>query len=26
VWGGQWKMMDLGHVELHKPGMGPHRR
>lgn len=26
VWGGSWKMMDLGHVELHKPGMGPHRR
>ncbi len=25
VWGGSWKMMDLGHVELHKPGMGPHR-
>jgi peptidoglycan L-alanyl-D-glutamate endopeptidase CwlK len=26
VWGGSWKLMDLGHVELHKPGMGPHRR
>lgn len=26
VWGGSWKMMDLGHVELHEPGMGPHRR
>lgn len=26
VWGGGWKMMDLGHAELHKPGMGPHRR
>jgi peptidoglycan L-alanyl-D-glutamate endopeptidase CwlK len=26
VWGGSWKMMDLGHAELHKPGMGPHRR
>jgi peptidoglycan L-alanyl-D-glutamate endopeptidase CwlK len=25
VWGGSWKMMDLGHVELHKPGMGPHQ-
>lgn len=25
VWGGSWKMMDLGHVELHKPGMGPNR-
>lgn len=20
VWGGRWKMMDLGHVEYHKPG------
>ncbi|MEO7065637.1 MAG: M15 family metallopeptidase [Rhodanobacter sp.] len=26
VWGGRWKMMDLGHTELHKPGAGPHRR
>ena len=26
VWGGNWKMMDFGHVELHEPGMGPHRR
>lgn len=26
VWGGSWKMMDFGHVELHEPGMGPHRR
>lgn len=26
VWGGNWKMMDLGHVELHKTGMGPHKR
>lgn len=26
VWGGQWKMMDLGHVEWHKPGAGPHHR
>lgn len=24
VWGGSWKMMDLGHVELHEPGKGPH--
>jgi peptidoglycan L-alanyl-D-glutamate endopeptidase CwlK len=20
VWGGRWKMMDLGHIEYHKPG------
>jgi peptidoglycan L-alanyl-D-glutamate endopeptidase CwlK len=20
TWGGRWKMMDLGHVEYHKPG------
>lgn len=26
VWGGSWKMMDLGHVELHKPGKGPRWR
>lgn len=26
VWGGNWKMMDFGHVELHKPGMGPRQR
>lgn len=24
VWGGNWKMMDLGHVELRAPGKGPH--
>lgn len=23
VWGGSWKMRDLGHVELHVPGLGP---
>ena len=21
VWGGRWKMMDLGHVELRRPGV-----
>ncbi|MGP1666875.1 MAG: M15 family metallopeptidase [Rhodanobacter sp.] len=26
VWGGNWKMMDFGHVELHKTGMGPRQR
>ncbi len=27
VWGGSWKSIrDLGHVELHAPGKGPHRR
>lgn len=26
VWGGRWKMMDLGHVEWHKPDAGPHHR
>jgi peptidoglycan LD-endopeptidase CwlK len=26
VWGGEWKMMDLGHVELHAAGIGPHYR
>lgn len=26
VWGGRWKMMDLGHTELHKLGEGPQRR
>lgn len=25
VWGGSWKMLDLGHVELHEPGKGPGR-
>jgi peptidoglycan L-alanyl-D-glutamate endopeptidase CwlK len=24
TWGGRWKMMDFGHVELHKAGVGPH--
>lgn len=27
VWGGSWKSIrDLGHVELHAPGKGPHSR
>ncbi|MBE1161085.1 M15 family metallopeptidase [Dyella acidiphila] len=26
VWGGNWKMMDLGHVELHAAGIGPRYR
>lgn len=26
VWGGEWKMMDLGHVELHAAGIGPRYR
>jgi peptidoglycan L-alanyl-D-glutamate endopeptidase CwlK len=26
VWGGRWKMMDLGHVEYHKPGFVLGRR
>lgn len=26
VWGGKWKMMDLGHVELHAAGIGPRYR
>lgn len=24
VWGGRWKMMDFGHVELRKPGLSKH--
>jgi len=23
IWGGNWKMLDLGHVELHTAGKGP---
>jgi len=23
VWGGKWTLLDLGHVELHAPGVGP---
>lgn len=26
VWGGRWKLMDFGHVELHKAGAGPRAR
>lgn len=26
VWGGKWTFQDLGHVELHAPGIGPHSR
>jgi peptidoglycan L-alanyl-D-glutamate endopeptidase CwlK len=26
VWGGRWKLLDLGHVEFHKAGAGPHAR
>lgn len=26
VWGGRWKLMDFGHVELHKAGAGPGAR
>ncbi|KRE92418.1 peptidase M15 [Frateuria sp. Soil773] len=26
VWGGRWKLMDFGHVELHKAGAGPSAR
>ncbi|WP_233833332.1 M15 family metallopeptidase [Paraburkholderia sp. ZP32-5] len=25
TWGGRWKLMDLGHVEYHKPGFVPGR-